>query len=415
MSPWLGVVADDLTGACDVAGGLTELGFVTTVLLGIPERPLDSTTGNGIDCIVIALRSRTAPVGQAVAESLAAARWLIASGAQRIYQKYCSTFDSTDRGNIGPVADALADLLGSGTSVGTPATPQLGRTQRGGRLFVNGVELGKSPMRRHPLTPMTESNVVTLLGRQSTRPVTLLGKKERFARGSVPHHVLVDAVDDSDLDALAADLESVERDVLIGGAGGLALALARRRGGGAPRPDRQRPAEGRRLILCGSGSARTREQISAFAGPILTFDPRSAINPEDRARQLASELARCYDHAEVSPVLVTSASDPTAIRAAQLSLGTAVAAELVERVLGELAVIAADELGVRRMLIAGGETSGAVTAALGVARLDIGNLAAPGVPWTIGTRPSGEAIALLLKSGNFGERNLFETAWESAP
>jgi 3-dehydrotetronate 4-kinase len=411
-APWLGIVADDMTGACDVAGGLMQLGATTTLLLGVPNGDLDEPA----DCVVVGLPTRTAPAGRAVADSVASARWLLSLGVTRLYQKYCSTFDSTDTGNIGPIAEALADVAGSGVSVGTPATPAAGRTQYGGQLFVDGVLLAESPMRDHPLTPMTDSDLVRVLERQSTRPVDLLARGTRFVAPKSPRHILADAVDDADLDILADDIALAGSSILAGGGAGLALALARRRGRRTSPVPRSTVEDGGALILCGSGSVRTREQIANFRGPVISFDPVDFIDDEDAAvERLVQELdVRCESDMG-APLLVATANQPDRVRAAQSRMGVDAAAAVVERVLGELAVRAVESRGIRRIIVAGGETSGAVTSALGITRLVIHALAAPGVPWTVGTRPDGTAIALLLKSGNFGEPDLFATAWEASP
>ena len=219
----LGVVADDVTGACDLAGVVTAAGMPATVLLG-PPSPADVPAA-GAACVVVALKTRTAPVESAVAESVAAGRWLLQHGARRLYQKYCSTFDSTPAGNIGPVADALAELVG-GRSVGTPATPAVGRTVYQGHLFVDGRLLSESPLRDHPLTPMTDADLVRVLGAQTQRPVGLVPWPSAGVTAGVDAvHVLLDALTDEDLDRHAAALAG--GDELLGGASGLAAALAR--------------------------------------------------------------------------------------------------------------------------------------------------------------------------------------------
>ncbi|ONI71498.1 hypothetical protein BWI15_15060 [Kribbella sp. ALI-6-A] len=415
--PLLGVVADDLTGACDLAGGVAHAGLTTSVTLGVPTEPIPSD----VDCAVVALKSRTNDPAEAVRDSLAAARALRDAGVRYVYQKYCSTFDSTDRGNIGPVADALVDLLGpDAISLGTPATPQVGRTQYLGHLFVNGQLLSESSLRDHPLTPMTDANLVRVLGRQTTRSVGLVdhsvvrrgaaaiaaavkaaavkasavktaavkASAVQASAGAAGHramleaehvdavhrHLLVDAVEDADLDRLAEAIALLDVPVVLGGGAGLAVALARSMAGAAERgPEELPPIEaGARLIISGSGSERTRAQVGAFQGRVISVDP--------------------------------------------LALAADGSASVINRLVRELAeaIRAVDDLGVRRMIVAGGETSGAVAAALGVKTVRIGALAAPGVPWTYATvrdRP----IALLLKSGNFGGPDLFDTAWEVAP
>ncbi|WP_433167071.1 3-oxo-tetronate kinase [Kribbella sp. CA-247076] len=430
--PLLGVIADDLTGACDLAGGVANAGLRTSVTLGVPTEPIPAD----VDCVVVALKSRTVEPAVAVAESVAAARFL--RGVRVLYQKYCSTFDSTDRGNIGPVADALVELSGlDAISVGTPATPQVGRTQYLGHLFVNGQLLSESSLRNHPLTPMTDPDLVRVLGRQTRHSVGLIDHAvvRRGARAIVEAiaaersvHLLVDATDDADLDQVAAAILRLQRPVVVGGAAGLAVALARQSIAGSRHPVSQ-PVEpaaieaGPRLIISGSGSERTREQVAAFRGPIVAVDPLELAADASTFAGLVKQLEEAVrrnaadrsDAVATSPtVLLSATASPEDVRRVQDELGTEKAAALVEDALARLAVLAVDELGVRRMIVAGGETSGAVAAALGASTLHIGALAAPGVPWTVAS-VRGRPVALLLKSGNFGAPDLFTTAWKTAP
>ncbi|GIJ73927.1 3-oxo-tetronate kinase [Virgisporangium ochraceum] len=409
MTPWLGVVADDLTGACDLADAVSDAGSSAIVFLGTP-----ALSAPGCDCAVVALKSRTAPVAEAVAASVAAARWLLDAGCDTLYQKYCSTFDSTDEGNIGPVADALAGLLG-GVTVGTPATPRVGRTVYNGHLFVGRRLLSDSPLRDHPLTPMRDPDLVRVLGRQAAGavasigwptvaagPAAVAGALEAVGRG----HVIVDALTEGDLDTLAAALLRADRR-MVGGAAGLAAALARVRTGGtgAARAVPSVP-DGRRLILSGSCSARTREQVAAFDGPLVPLSPLDlAADFDGTVERVLAAIGRAGD----GPVLVTSSADPDRVRDAEARLGPGRAAGLLERATAGIAVGAVGTLGVRRLLVAGGETSGAVVGALGVDALRVGPAAGPGLPWMV--PDSGPRLALLLKSGNFGEPDLFGTAW----
>jgi uncharacterized protein YgbK (DUF1537 family) len=437
-TPLIGIVADDLTGACDVAAAATDAGLHTVVSLGPPsETPL-------ADCVVVALKSRTAAPDVAVRQSVESGRWLLEHGTALLYQKYCSTFDSTDRGNIGPVAEALSSLVSDGIggrgrplSIGTPATPENGRTQYLGHLFVGDRLLSESPLRDHPLTPMRDPDLVRVLSRQSTRPVGLVPHATirsgtdaiRAAMRELADadlgHVLVDALDDDDLDRVAAALlADGAPPALAGGGAGLAGALARRlagsrsadRGTGGIAPV---VPPGPRLLLSGSASARTREQVAAFPGHVRILDPLRLADGSDSAESVLAELADRSATAPDEGVLISATADPDQVRAVQAELGTATAAELVERELGRIAVGAVDDLGIRRLLVAGGETSGAVAEALGVRSLYVGKSAAPGVPWTVAEhrdgRPGAEPIALLLKSGNFGGPDLFSTAWEVAP
>lgn len=380
MPPELGVVADDFTGACDLAAAVSRAGLPAAVLLDLTA-PVPDT-----GCAVIALKSRTAPVAEAVAESTAAARALLGAGARRIYQKYCSTFDSTDAGNIGPVADALMAELGADTDLTTPATPEVGRTVYRGHLFVGDRLLSESPLRDHPLTPMTDPDLVRVLGRQTPRPVS---------RGVVgPGHIVLDATSDTDLDELARVL--LERAAtgqvdLWGGAAGLAAALARALAPAAPAPALAAapvPA-GRRLVVAGSCSEQTRAQVARFGGPSYR------VHPGDAAGALAF-----LDSVEGTALVYTSAApdqvDPDA-------------AALVEATLADVARASVERRGVGQLLVAGGETSGAVCRALGLRVLDIREHVAPGLAWC-SPRPD-PGLRVLLKSGNFGADDLFEEAW----
>lgn len=413
----LGVVADDVTGAADLADAVCDEGWSATVVLGVPAGAPPAG-----DCTVVALKSRTAPVGEAVAESAAAARWLLDAGAELIYQKYCSTFDSTDRGNIGPVADALRALLGDGPSVGTPATPRAGRTVYQGHLFVGRELLAESPMRDHPLTPMRDSDLVRVLGRQAAAPVTLVDRGTvargpdavRAAIDGVTGQVLVDALDDADLDVTARAVHALRgagRSLLTGGAAGLAAALARTaHPGGRGRSSFVPPPAGDapRLIVSGSCSLRTREQVAAFPGPLVPL--RAAELEADLAGGVARavDVAAAAFAAGVPAVLVSSTAPPEELAGAPPG-----AAELLERAAGEIARTVVAQCGVRRVLVAGGETSGAVVRALGVRALRVGPSAGAGLPWMV---PAGDdSLALLLKSGNFGTVDLFRTAWEACP
>ncbi|RDV43552.1 four-carbon acid sugar kinase family protein [Leifsonia sp. ku-ls] len=417
----LGAVADDVTGACDLAGRIVEAGLPATVLLGTPSAAPDAFPTAGPGCAVVALKIRTAPVAEAVEAATEAARLLRDSGATQLYQKYCSTFDSTARGNIGPVADALAAVAGgaSAVTIGTPATPGSGRTQYQGTLFVDGVPLAESPMRDHPLTPMRDSDLVRLLRPQTDRPVGLVRWQEvqrgadAVASAAVDGHTLVDALTEHDLDTIAEAVLTVaaERPVVAGGGAGVATALARATAGAASDGSSALPpvpVTGR-LILAGSASAATRAQIAAFPGERLVLDPleldtgRAAL---DRARDA---LAVRTDR--LAPVLVHASAE---VAAAQRALGAERAAALLETALSELAAFAVHELGVSHLVVAGGETSGAVTAGLGIDRLRIGAQAAPGVPWAVASS-AGRTLAVLLKSGNFGGPGLFADAWEVAP
>ncbi|WP_309104213.1 3-oxo-tetronate kinase [Microbacterium sp.] len=420
MTIELGVIADDITGACDVAAGVSAAGLDVEVRLGAPR------TGEQLvaSCVIVALKSRTAPVADAVVESVAAARALRDAGARRLYQKYCSTFDSTDAGNIGPVADALLDQLASATiSVGTPATPAVGRTMHRGHLFVGDRLLSESSLAMHPLTPMRDPDLVRVLARQTPRgvgsvPIEVVHAGAAAIRSRVSElrathvrHVLLDAIEDADLDAAATALLD-EDDVLLGGAAGLSVALARRLAGGrehvvAP------PPSGRGLVLSGSGSERTRAQVAAHRGPVRTIRVDELAG--DFEGVIASALGFIETEAGRGIPLITATAEPAEVARAQERWGRARAAALVEEALARIAMEAVRGHGVRRILVAGGETSGAVTAALGMSALRVRRVVAPGVAWMTATDEAGRDLDLCLKSGNFGGEALFGEAWEETP
>lgn len=415
----LGAIADDITGATDLAIMLRRSGHRTAVVAnargsgatGGGARELD---GRLLDCdaVVMALKTRTAAAGSAVEQSFDALRSLRAWGARRFYFKYCSTFDSTDDGNIGPVLDALADAVCARRVVVVPSLPANGRTVEGGLLRVHGQLLEDSPMRHHPLTPMTRSRVADLL-----RPQTGSGVEEvelatvragavhlrRVLDGARERYVVVDAVLDEDLSTIAA---AVADDVLVSGGSGLAL--------GMPGPSRRdepwpAPAGGRRAVLCGSASEQSRRQVADAAQtvPVRQVDLLRAVHDPD------AEVADL-----VSWVVAAPADTPPVVCAARTRgdlLGTAggvAVAPAVEEVLSHLAVRLVEEHGVTGLVVAGGETSGAVVQRLEAPVLHIGPELAPGVCWSSTTTASGRSLALALKSGNFGGDDLFTRAWE---
>lgn len=415
MTIELGAIADDITGACDVAAGVSAAGLTAEVWLGAQGAAAPSDS----QCVIVALKSRTAPVAEAVADSVAAARALRGRGAVRLYQKYCSTFDSTDEGNIGPVAEALlAELSPTAVSVGTPATPAVERTMHRGHLFVGDRLLSESSLAQHPLTPMRDPDLIRVLGRQAALPVgsvsiecvhdgvEAIAARLDVLRSRGVRHVLLDAVEDADLDAAATALADAD-DVLLGGAAGLAVALARRVSDASARPAGPAP-EGGRLILSGSGSERTRSQVASHDGPVVTLDVDALIADPGA---VLDEVDAFLAGARGIP-LITATADPETVRRSQERWGIERAASAVENVLARVAVRAVEHHGVRRILVAGGETSGAVAAALGVVRLSVRHVVAPGVPWMTATDRSGRELDLCFKSGNFGGVRLFTDAWK---
>ncbi|BBK42634.1 HPr kinase [Allostella vacuolata] len=413
----LGVIADDFTGATDIASMLAKNGMRTVQTVGVPQ----AGDPPAADAVVVALKSRTIPAAEAVAQSLAALDWLLAQGARQIVFKYCSTFDSTDEGNIGPVADALLDRLG-GIAVVCPAFPANKRTIYRGYLFVGDVLLSESSMKDHPLTPMTDPSLVRVLARQVREPgsVGLVGH-ETVAQGAMAistalaalarqgkRLAVVDAVADGDLRAIGAAIADAP---LLTGGSGIAMGLPdnfRRLGlleeAGAATLE---VPEGRAAVLAGSCSAATRGQVAAVAAawPTLRLDPLELAAGRQSAGGVVA-WAAAQDPGR--PVLIYSTAEPEAVRAAQDSLGRERAAAVLEEA---FAAVAAGLVagGVRRMVVAGGETAGAVVGGLGLDALTIGPEIDPGVPWVQATGGSG--LCLALKSGNFGGEDFFAKAF----
>ncbi|MFM9370085.1 3-oxo-tetronate kinase [Streptomyces sp. Da 82-17] len=423
MTIRLGCIADDFTGATDLANNLVRAGMRVVQLIDVPApgtpRPDDA------DAVVIALKSRTTPVAEAVDESLRALAWLRGAGAEQIYFKYCSTFDSTPAGNIGPVTEALMDALGTDFTVATPAFPDNGRTVFKGHLFVGDVLLSDSGMRHHPLTPMTDSNLVSVLQAQTTRPVGLVDhtavaagadevrdrieelRKEGFGAA------IVDAVSNDDLVRLGAAVKGLP---LVTAGSGLAIGLPAN-WGFEPTATAARlpPPGGLQAIVSGSVSTATNGQVLDFlrsGRPAFSVDPLRIAAGEDVAGQA---LAFAERHLADGPVLVYSTETPDAVKNVQGRLGAAEAGELVEQTLARVAK-GLIGLGVRQLAVAGGETSGAVVQALGLTGLRIGPQIDPGVPWCAATLPgdgggSGEPLHITLKSGNFGGPGFFTEAF----
>ena len=419
MTTVLGCIADDFTGATDLAGLLARSGVRVSLRMGVPSEPPQADTAA---FEVIALKSRTAPVDEALAETRAALKWLQAAGAQRFFWKYCSTFDSTAEGNIGPVAEALMADLGCDQTIYCPAFPENGRSIFMGNLFVGQQPLAESPMKDHPLTPMRDSNLMRLLQPQVTRPVGLADRlcvaqgpatlraelDAQKARGVA--HVVVDAVANEDLAVIA---EACRDMVLMTGGSAVAMPLpALYLADGtlsADAPKAKAPTLGRgTIVLSGSCSAMTNKQVADYTArgtPAFQLDPLDlAENGPQRALDWLAE-----QDLDAAPLIYATAN-PESVRAAQEKLGVAGAGEIVEATLSACAVAARDR-GACRVIVAGGETSGAVTKALGVTQLDIGIETAPGVPWTY-CHSAGQQIALTLKSGNFGSETFFSDAQE---
>lgn len=417
MTTFFAAIADDLTGATDLAGLLARSGVPVSLRMGVPTEAPANTAAIEI----IALKCRTEPVAEAVAETRAALSWLRQAGAQRFFWKYCSTFDSTPQGNIGPVAEALMADLGVDQTIYCPAFPENGRSIFMGNLFVGEQPLAESPMKDHPLTPMRDSNLMRLLAPQVTRAVGLatrwvvakgdaaLSARLAELRAQGVAHVVVDAVSGDDLTVIARACQDM---ILMTGGSAVAMALpviwaeqglvAKRGTAAMPRVD------GPAILLSGSCSAMTNRQVAvalAAGRPAFRLDPLALA---ERGADAALDWLAAQDM--TATPLVYATAEPVAVREAQARLGRERAGRLVEDALAACAVLARDR-GARRFVVAGGETSGAVAQALGIDRLDVGREIAPGVPWCF-ARSGGQAVAITLKSGNFGAETFFADALE---
>jgi uncharacterized protein YgbK (DUF1537 family) len=412
----LGIIADDFTGATDIAGMLVKGGMRTLQTIGVPTK---GTIPDDVDAVVVALKTRSIAASDAVAQSLQALKALQQAGCGRFFFKYCSTFDSTDQGNIGPVGDALLDALKAKQAIYCPAFPENSRTIFFGHLFVGDLLLSDTHMRHHPLTPMTDASLVRVLARQTRHKVGLVPLKQvqagsatlraaldKLAADGV-RHVIVDAVADTDLGIIG---EAVGDDPLVTGGSGVALGLPaayRRRGLLAHKSgvDTLPRINGAAAVLAGSCSAATLGQIANFKGAHLALDTDAICRGEpvgDKA------LAWAQNKLGNGPILLSASDRPEAVKALQAKYGVEKSSQAIEKTMAALARGLVDA-GVGRLVVAGGETSGAVVSALGVTALRIGPEIDPGVPWTasIGKKP----LLLALKSGNFGAPDFFTKAF----
>lgn len=412
----LGCIADDLTGATDLANELAQGGLEAVVLVG--EHLSDLVIPAGAQAVVVALKSRSIAAELAVAQSLEALAALRSAGAKRIYFKYCSTFDSTAEGNIGPVLDALAEALGATGAIACPAFPATGRTVYNGHLFVGTQLLSDSPLRHHPLNPMTDSNLVRVLQAQMRGKVGLVTRRDvaggaldaaiatQQADGAVA--VIADAIDDDDLSALGRHCAGAP---LSSGGSGLGAGIARAIAGeGAPRASAALTAAGgRRAIVAGSCSQATRRQL---AHAVQHYPSLRVVLDAGRTEAQALEEIRTWVGAQdpAATVVIYSTAAPDEVERQRQAWGGEVSAAF-ERILGAASAWLV-ESGVRELIVAGGETSGAAIAALGCSTLAIGPEIDPGVPWTIAGTADGETLLLALKSGNFGGDDFMVRAWE---
>lgn len=417
----LGCIADDFTGATDLANNLVRAGMRVVQTIGVPTQPLEAE----VDAVVVSLKTRTIAAAQACAESLAALHWLQAQGAQQIYFKYCSTFDSTPQGNIGPVIDALMRALQTDFTIATPAFPDAGRTVFKGYLFVGASLLHESGMQDHPLTPMTDPSLVRVLAPQTSHQVglidyTVVAQGESAIRARIDALraegvaiAIVDAVSNADLLRLGAALSDMP---LVTAGSGVAIGLPANFGI-APndRASALPHVDGLQAIVSGSCSRATNAQVAAFiatGAPALAIDPLRLQQGSSAIEQVIAEaLVFSQAHLAKGPVLVYSTAEPEALKHIQDQMGVHVAGQLVEQTLARIAVGLVKQ-GVGQLIVAGGETSGSVVQALGMTQLQIGVQIDPGVPWCAGkTAVSEKTLHITLKSGNFGTPDFFSKAF----
>jgi uncharacterized protein YgbK (DUF1537 family) len=419
----LGCIADDFTGASDLANNLVRAGMRVVQTIGVPSSPLAAD----VDAVVVALKSRTVAPVEAVSQSLAALEWLQAQGAQQIYFKYCSTFDSTAQGNIGPVTEALMDALGVDFTIATPAFPDNKRTVFKGYLFVGDVLLNESGMQNHPLTPMNDPNLVRVLQSQTRRKVGLIDHqvvaqgeaaiRERIhqLRADGVGVAIVDAVSNDDLLRMGPALKDMR---LLTAGSGVAIGLPANFGLLPSSQAGQLPtASGLQAVVSGSCSLATLRQVVHFRStgrPTFAIDALRLAAGDDVA---AEALAWAAPLVSGGPVLVYSTAETQAIQSVQVLLGAEAAGTLVEHCMASIAR-GLVQLGVRQLVVAGGETSGACVQALGITQMQIGPQIDPGVPWchavsdmAVDVNGQGHGLHLTLKSGNFGTDDFFSKAF----
>jgi uncharacterized protein YgbK (DUF1537 family) len=415
--PILGCIADDFTGATDLAAMLVAHGMRTVQVIGVPAGPMPEA-----DAVVVALKSRTVPAPEAVAESLAACDALLAAGAKQIFFKYCSTFDSTAEGNIGPVADALLRRLQSGFAIACPAFPANNRSIYQGHLFVGTALLNESGMENHPLTPMRDANLVRVLSRQTDGGVGLVpfatveqgegAIRTMFngMRDAGRRYAITDAVTEAHLHAIGA---ACAEHALVTGGSGIAMGLPANFRAQGLLPDRadadSLPApRGAMAVVAGSCSRATLGQIGLARDHVPVLELDALATPD--AEALAAQARDWMDGklSEDRPIVIAASAPPEKVAALQQKIGRDAAGVLVEEA---LAAIAAELVarGTGRLVVAGGETSGAVVQRLGIQSLRIGPQIDPGVPWTY-AEPGN--LHLALKSGNFGARDFFLKAFQ---
>jgi uncharacterized protein YgbK (DUF1537 family) len=421
MAILLGSIADDYTGASDLANTLTKNGLRTVQTVGIPDPSLALPD---VDAVVVSLKIRSVPASDAVAAAASAERWLRQRGAGHVLYKICSTFDSTDAGNIGPVTEALSEAAGGGSVLVTPAFPETGRTVYLGHLFVGGQPLNESPLKDHPLNPMHDANLVRVLTRQSRNAVGLIDlttiaagpgavkAKLDALRAAGVTAVIADAIFERDLETLG---EVALKTPVSTGASGLGLGLARAlvssgriSSGGATTADAIRPVGGLSAIVAGSCSKATLHQlaIAERSMPVLRLDPERLLAGPD---EIAAAISWAGDRISAGPIVIAASAAPETVSRLQSLYGREASGHAIETA---TSIIAAElvERGVRRLVVAGGETSGAAVDRLAIPAFLIGPEIAPGVPVlrTVGNAQGDMLLA--LKSGNFGGEDFFTAA-----
>ena len=402
----LGCIGDDFTGSSDLANTLAKGGMRTVQYTGVPSISSDPAVEAG----VIALKSRSINSSQAVAQSLAALEWLRAQGCTQFFFKYCSTFDSTAKGNIGPVTDALAEALDAHKVIVCPAFPTTGRSIYQGHLFVNDTLLSESGMQQHPLNPMTDPDIRRWLALQTKYTVGHVPAKDVFAGASAimagldaahatgHRHIVVDAIRDADLLEIGKAAATLP---LITGGSGVALGLPANHGCSG-KQTQWRGQAGKIVALAGSCSNATREQVALHSKTNPSFEITAAdvINGKLTAQHITDFLIT----EEGIPIAYSSA-DPLDVKAAQAEFGTETTATAIEGLFAETARLIVSK-GITKILTAGGETSGAVVKGLKLQSLEIGPEIDPGIP----ALRASDTLTIALKSGNFGSPDYFVKA-----
>jgi uncharacterized protein YgbK (DUF1537 family) len=416
--PVLGCIADDFTGATDLANNLVRAGMRVVLTVDVPAQD----DGIDADALVVALKSRTVAASAAVEASLRACRWLRKQGVRQIYFKVCSTFDSTPAGNIGPVIDALMDELPCEFSIATPAFPETGRTVVHGHLFVGDTLLSDSGMRHHPLTPMTDANLVRVLkaqldpvkGRKAglidhravAQSAEVIRRRMEELKAEGIAIAIVDALNDEDLDRLG---EAVKDLPFVTASSGLGGKLPRNLGFSPSNRVSLPPARGHKAILAGSCSVATNTQVQNFireGGSAYALEPiRLAADIDMQVAGVLAWADACWRSEADTPVLVYSTAEPEQVSAAHAQLGAARCGAIVEQAMSTLAREFVQR-GVGILVVAGGETAGICVQALDIRQMQIGPQIDPGVPWCY-----ADGLHLALKSGNFGSPDFFNKAF----